>query len=153
MAPAARSLATTVASRDGARSAKSSEPAVVRTPAVSSVSLNVTGTPWSGPRRCPRASPISASRARASASSKIVTSAFEPGIQSLGPFAQGPHDLDGRQPTRSNCGGQTVGVGVGDLIDRGMSTGEGRHHSEKAPLRRNGNSGRQTVAYCSRPCN
>ena len=48
-APAARSLATTVASRDGVRPACSTEPFSVGMSAVSMMSLTPTGTPCSGP--------------------------------------------------------------------------------------------------------
>src|SRR6266545_6290439 len=55
IAPAALSLATTVESAAGMFVRRSAEPAVVRTPAVSSWSFTANGMPWSGPRQFPLA--------------------------------------------------------------------------------------------------
>ena len=80
IAPAALIRATTVASRSGTRSRQPTVPAVVRRPAVSSESLIVHGTPWSGPAGSPRRSLPSASRARSSASGASVTTALSAGL-------------------------------------------------------------------------
>src|SRR4030095_8929125 len=61
-APAALSRRTTSASSGGTLSRKNDEPWVVRTPAVSKMSLRPIGTPWSGPRQRPAARPAHAPR-------------------------------------------------------------------------------------------
>ena len=76
-APARLSFATTVASRLGIWSLKNSEPDVVRTPAVSRLSLMTIGMPWSNPSQRPSAAARSAATASArAASSAVVTIAF-----------------------------------------------------------------------------
>ena len=70
-APAARRRATITASRAGWWFEYAGEPAVVRTPATSSVSFTVHGTPWNGPHHSPRARAPSAALARASAASAV----------------------------------------------------------------------------------
>ena len=57
-APAARSIATTVASREGVRPACSTEPFSVGMSAVSMMSLTPTGTPCSGPIGRPSSAPL-----------------------------------------------------------------------------------------------
>ena len=80
IAPAAFARWTTVASRSGMKSLRPIEPPVVITPAVSSESLMVIGTPWSGPTGSPRATASSARRASALASSaRSCTTAFSAG--------------------------------------------------------------------------
>ena len=74
--PAARSRATTAASRVGTWLRSEGEPAVVVTPATSKVSLMVHGTPWSGPARSRRARASSAARARSTASGARATMAL-----------------------------------------------------------------------------
>ena len=66
-APAARSMETTAASRDGVRPAWSTDPFSVGMSAVSMMSLMPTGTPWSGPSGRPPRRQSSAARACASA--------------------------------------------------------------------------------------
>ena len=56
-APAARSMATALASRAGVRPACSTVPFSVGMSAVSKMSLMPTGTPWRGPIRPPLAAP------------------------------------------------------------------------------------------------
>ena len=70
MAPAAFSLAITVASSSGTTSLKMGVPQVVRMPAVLSWSLTATGTPCKGPRYAPRASSRSDARAASTAWSR-----------------------------------------------------------------------------------
>ena len=83
IAPAARRRATTAASSVGTRSARRTAPIVVRTPAVSSVSLTENGTPWRRPSGPPRITAASARRASARASSAVtVTKALR------GPFTR-----------------------------------------------------------------
>jgi hypothetical protein len=80
-APAARSRATAVASRCGTWPASSGAPQVVRSDAVSMLSLMVTGRPCSGPRSSPRAAASSAAAASARArSASSVTTAFTTGF-------------------------------------------------------------------------
>ena len=79
--PASRSRVTTVASLSGTLSAKMSEPPVVLMPAVSTQSLTVKGTPWSGPQDSPRIVAASACRARSIAPSIMVTMALSPGLR------------------------------------------------------------------------
>src|SRR5262249_19612134 len=62
-APAARSMATTAASREGVRPAWSTEPFSVGMSAVSMMSFTPTGTPWSGPIGRPARRRSSAARA------------------------------------------------------------------------------------------
>ena len=66
-APAARSIATTLASRDGVRPAQSTDPFSVGISAVSMMSLMPTGTPCRGPTGCPESRSSSAARAWARA--------------------------------------------------------------------------------------
>src|SRR2546425_11441074 len=66
-APAARSIATTLASRDGVRPAQSTDPFSVGISAVSMMSLMPTGTPWRGPAGCPEGRSHSAAAAWAGA--------------------------------------------------------------------------------------
>jgi hypothetical protein len=82
MAPAAFSLATTVASVSGTRPLKIGEPRCVSTPAVSIPSLTVNGTPWRGPSRASDLTAASAFLAASSAPSAIVTMAFTLGLAS-----------------------------------------------------------------------
>src|SRR5262245_1323626 len=70
IAPAACNLSTRAESVSGIQSARIFDPPVVRTPAVSNISLIVTGTPCSGPRCCPRAMSSSAFFAAATAGSR-----------------------------------------------------------------------------------
>src|SRR5581483_2469209 len=78
-APAARSRATATASATGTWSLSSAAPAVVRSPAVSSESFTVTGSPSSG-RSSPAARASSAAAAAALArSASSVTTAPSPG--------------------------------------------------------------------------
>ena len=70
--------ATTVASRSGANVARPFVPPVLKTPAVSRLSLIVIGTPWSGPESSSCARAASALRASASAASDVrLTTAFK----------------------------------------------------------------------------
>jgi hypothetical protein len=71
MAPAARNRATAVASALGTKLARPLVPPVQITPAVSSVSLMVMGTPCSGPLISPRANAASASSASLRAESAV----------------------------------------------------------------------------------
>ena len=71
-APALFKRTTTSASSVGTRSLKTPLAAVVRTPAVSMLSLRPIGMPWSGPRGRPRRSSLSISRAVASACSRVT---------------------------------------------------------------------------------
>src|SRR5207244_3670195 len=66
-APAARSIATTLASRDGVRPAQSTDPFSVGMSSVSMMSLRPTGTPCRGPTGCPESRSSSAARAWARA--------------------------------------------------------------------------------------
>ena len=76
-APADRARATAVASLSGTVLKRPRVPQVVRTPAVSSESFTVMGTPCSGPRSTPLASDSSAALASASArSNDLVTTAL-----------------------------------------------------------------------------
>ena len=68
-APAARSIATTAASRSGVRPACSTVPSSVGMSVVSMMSLMPTGTPCSGPQGAPLAPVRSRARACASACS------------------------------------------------------------------------------------
>src|ERR1044071_1656732 len=70
IAPAARNFSTKAESFSGSQSLRIFEPPVVRTPAVSNMSLIVTGTPWSGPRYWPRPMASSAFLASALAGSR-----------------------------------------------------------------------------------
>src|SRR5262245_48112456 len=80
-APASLSRWTTSASSVGTLSRKNDDPCVVRTPAVSKMSFNPTGTPWSGPRQRPDLSSASARRAASRASAAMtVTKAFSVGL-------------------------------------------------------------------------
>ena len=80
-APASRRRFTASASVAGTCPARSGEPEVVRSPAVSKLSLIVIGTPCSGPHDSPRASAASASAARVRARSRSsVTTAFRAGL-------------------------------------------------------------------------
>ena len=76
MAPASVSRWTTDASAAGTWSEKSREPRVVRSPAVSTQSLTVMGTPCSGPIISPVAAAAWTLRARSSAPSLRVTIAL-----------------------------------------------------------------------------
>ena len=80
IAPAAFSRATTVASLRGTKSSLIRDPPVVRKPAVSIVSLIVSGTPCNTPSLSPLVTLASASRARAIASGARVTIAFNCGL-------------------------------------------------------------------------
>ncbi len=83
IAPAARRLATTGASRGAIASAIGTRPHVVAEPATSTFSLTVNGTPCSGPRGAPSARRRSAASASARAWSASVTrSAFTLGFTS-----------------------------------------------------------------------
>jgi hypothetical protein len=68
-APAFRSRSTAIASVAGTWFSMTFHPHVVRSAAVSKLSLIVKGTPWSGPQLWPFASAWSASRARIRAAS------------------------------------------------------------------------------------
>src|SRR6266508_106201 len=75
--PARRSRSTTVASYGGRNSSRIFDPAVVRTPLVTSTSLSASGTPASGPSGSPRSLAASTSAASCSACSPVtVRNAF-----------------------------------------------------------------------------
>ena len=80
--PAPRRRATSGASRMTARPARASDPAVPGRPTASMLSLTSTGTPCSGPRRCPAArsssSRVACSRA-SGASARTARSRVSPG--------------------------------------------------------------------------
>ena len=81
IAPASFARRTTVASRSGTKLARPVEPPVEIIPAVSSESLIVIGTPWSGPTGSPRATAASARLASArAASARSCTTAFSAGF-------------------------------------------------------------------------
>ena len=79
--PAAASRGTKAASASGTRSAKMSEPPIVRTPRVNVRSLMEYGMPWIGPSGRPAITSASASRAWAMAASAVsVQKAFTRGL-------------------------------------------------------------------------
>src|ERR1051325_7159631 len=80
IAPAAFRRATDCASRAGTNSARIIEPLVVRSPAVSVVSVIVSGTPCNGPDTSPRVTAASAFLACSIRSGAIVTMALSEGL-------------------------------------------------------------------------
>ncbi len=97
-APAARSLATTVASSAGRKPRCIAMPAAVGASAVQQRSFTASGTPWSGPRLVPAA--ISASATLASASALSGMTQFETvqlAVERRDTIQHRPRELDRRQ--------------------------------------------------------
>src|SRR4029453_9460843 len=118
--PASRSRRTTVASYGGTNSSRIFDPAVDRTPLVTSTSLRARGTPASGPSRSPRSLAWSNSRAASRAWAPAAGGAAARGWESAGPPAGGGEPLqgglgglDGGRLPAGEALGQLVGGQVG----------------------------------------